>query len=37
VETQQPIVKEPILVDKDGFIKLPDKPGIGIEIKDSDD
>ena len=37
VETQQPIVKEPILVDRDGFIEIPDKPGIGIEIKDYDD
>lgn len=32
VETQQPILKEPILIDKDGFVKVPDKPGIGIEI-----
>jgi len=32
VETSQTIVKEPILIDKDGFVKIPDKPGIGIEI-----
>ena len=32
VDTMQTIVKEPILIDKDGFVKVPDKPGIGIEI-----
>ena len=32
VDTMQTIVKEPILIDKDGYIKIPDKPGIGIEI-----
>jgi L-alanine-DL-glutamate epimerase-like enolase superfamily enzyme len=32
VDTMQTIVKEPILIDKDGFVKIPDKPGIGIEI-----
>jgi L-alanine-DL-glutamate epimerase-like enolase superfamily enzyme len=32
VDTSQTIVKEPILIDKDGFVKIPDKPGIGIEI-----
>lgn len=31
-ETTQTIVKEPILIDKNGFVKIPDKPGIGIEI-----
>ena len=24
--------KEPMLIDKDGFSKVPDKPGIGIEL-----
>jgi L-alanine-DL-glutamate epimerase-like enolase superfamily enzyme len=32
VDTEQAIVKEPILIDGDGFVKVPDKPGIGIEI-----
>jgi len=32
VETQQPIFKDPILVAKDGFIRIRDKPGIGVEI-----
>ena len=32
VDTTQTIVKEPILIDKDGFVKIPTRPGIGIEI-----
>jgi len=32
VETQQSIFKEPILVEKDGFIRVPEKLGIGVEI-----
>lgn len=32
VETTQSIVKEPLLIDEDGCIKIPDKPGLGIEI-----
>ena len=32
VDTMQTIVKEPILIDKNGFVKVPDKPGIGVEI-----
>jgi len=32
VDTIQTIVEEPILIDKDGFVKIPDKPGIGVEI-----
>ncbi|MDQ1280105.1 MAG: hypothetical protein QG670_1367 [Thermoproteota archaeon] len=31
-ENQQLILKEPILIDKDGFLKVPEKPGIGVEI-----
>jgi len=31
-DTMQAIVKEPILIDKDGFVKVPDKPGIGVEL-----
>lgn len=30
--TTQTIVKEPILIDKNGFVSIPDKPGIGVEI-----
>ena len=32
VDTSQAIVKEPILIDEDGRIKVSDKPGIGVEI-----
>lgn len=32
IDNVQPFIKEPLLIDKDGFVKLPDKPGIGIEI-----
>jgi L-alanine-DL-glutamate epimerase-like enolase superfamily enzyme len=32
IDNAQHFVKEPLLIDKDGFVKLPDKPGIGIEI-----
>lgn len=32
VENQQRILKEPILVDRDGFLKVPEKPGIGVEL-----
>ncbi len=32
VETQQGILKDPLVVDKDGTIKVPDNPGIGVEI-----
>ncbi len=32
VETCQSIVKEPLIIDEDGWIKIPDKPGLGIEI-----
>ncbi|MGB9595759.1 MAG: enolase C-terminal domain-like protein, partial [Candidatus Poribacteria bacterium] len=31
-KTIQPFVKEPFKVDKDGYVSLPDKPGLGIEI-----
>ena len=31
-ENQQLILKEAISIDKDGFLKIPDKPGLGIEI-----
>jgi len=31
-ETLQPMVKEPISIDEEGYLKVSDKPGIGIEI-----
>ena len=31
-ETSQSIIKEPLLIDEDGCVKVPDKPGLGIEI-----
>lgn len=31
-ENQQLILKEPVLIDKEGFLKVPEKPGIGVEI-----
>ncbi|MBM3236404.1 mandelate racemase/muconate lactonizing enzyme family protein [Candidatus Poribacteria bacterium] len=33
-DTMQTIVKEPILIDKDGFVKIPDQPGIGVELNE---
>jgi L-alanine-DL-glutamate epimerase-like enolase superfamily enzyme len=30
--TIQAFIKEPFKVDKDGYVKLPDKPGLGVEI-----
>jgi D-galactarolactone cycloisomerase len=30
--TLQAIVKEPILIDGDGYVRVPDRPGIGVEI-----
>ncbi len=32
VETQQLILREPLIIDKSGQVSLPDKPGIGVEI-----
>jgi L-alanine-DL-glutamate epimerase-like enolase superfamily enzyme len=31
-DTLQAIVKEPILIDEDGYVQVPDRPGIGVEI-----
>ncbi|MBM3211492.1 mandelate racemase/muconate lactonizing enzyme family protein [Candidatus Poribacteria bacterium] len=31
-ETTQFFIKEPLLVEKDGRVKLPEKPGLGIEL-----
>lgn len=30
----QLVLKEPILIDKEGFVEIPQKPGIGIEINE---
>ncbi|UCD73499.1 MAG: mandelate racemase/muconate lactonizing enzyme family protein [Candidatus Bathyarchaeota archaeon] len=32
VENQHGILKEPILIEKDGCIRIPQQPGIGVEI-----
>jgi len=34
VETQQKMLEEPLLIDKDGYVHVPQKPGIGVEIKE---
>lgn len=31
-ETMQTLVKEPIWIDREGFVAIPDKPGLGIEL-----
>jgi len=31
-ETLQVILKEPILIDNNGYIEIPQKPGIGVEL-----
>lgn len=33
VENQQLILKDPIKIDKEGYVKIPEKPGIGVELK----
>ncbi len=30
-----PMMKNPIEVSKDGFVKIPDAPGLGIDIDDA--
>lgn len=35
VETQQAILKEPLLVDNEGMVAVPERPGIGVEIDES--
>ena len=34
VETQQFLIKEPMLFGKDGCVPVPQKPGIGVEINE---
>jgi L-alanine-DL-glutamate epimerase-like enolase superfamily enzyme len=29
------LLKEPITINKEGYIELTDKPGLGIELNDS--
>ena len=31
-EVMGPFLKTPMLVERDGFVKVPDKPGLGIEL-----
>jgi len=31
-ETMQAMVKEPLLIDEEGYVQVPDGPGLGIEI-----
>jgi len=33
-ETLQLLLKEPILIDEEGFVEIPQKPGIGVEINE---
>jgi L-alanine-DL-glutamate epimerase-like enolase superfamily enzyme len=30
----QGLIAEPFAPDRDGFVRLPDKPGLGIELGD---
>jgi L-alanine-DL-glutamate epimerase-like enolase superfamily enzyme len=32
VEARDFLLKEPFRIDEDGYIRLPDKPGLGIEL-----
>lgn len=34
-ETSQPMFVEPLLVQEDGCVPLPDKPGLGVEVDES--
>jgi L-alanine-DL-glutamate epimerase-like enolase superfamily enzyme len=31
-ETLQAYIRDPIIIDEEGFVSLPDKPGLGIEV-----
>ncbi len=35
-ENQQAIIKQPISIDSDGYLPIPDRPGIGIELVDEE-
>jgi len=34
VEVRDMIIKNPLRIDKDGYIHIPNKPGLGVELKD---
>lgn len=34
VEYRDTIINEPIRIDKEGYVKIPDKPGLGIELNE---
>ena len=34
VEFRDAVLKEPIRIDKDGYVKIPEKPGLGIELNE---
>jgi L-alanine-DL-glutamate epimerase-like enolase superfamily enzyme len=34
VETRDCMLKEPIRIDEEGYVKIPDKPGLGVEVKE---
>ncbi|UCD73192.1 MAG: mandelate racemase/muconate lactonizing enzyme family protein [Candidatus Bathyarchaeota archaeon] len=34
VENQHGLLKEPILIEKDGYVRVPQLPGIGVEINE---
>ncbi len=33
-DLREKILKEPLFIDKDGFVKVPDRPGLGIELNE---
>ncbi|MBD3180852.1 hypothetical protein GF312_01070 [Candidatus Poribacteria bacterium] len=33
-KTNQSFVKEPVLIDEDGYVKVPELPGLGVEIEE---
>jgi L-alanine-DL-glutamate epimerase-like enolase superfamily enzyme len=35
-ENQQAILKQPITIDSDGYLPIPSRPGIGIELIDEE-
>ncbi len=34
VEIRDMTIKTPLRIDKDGYIHIPNKPGLGVELKD---
>lgn len=33
-ETRDVMLKEPITIDKEGYVKIPDKPGLGVDLNE---